>query len=118
MRKYILLALLLVMTLSGCADDPNTEVVGFTVVSTNYGEVIEIAKNEFNTVFAEREGLEITETLTMARTDDNSNVVVQFSYTSDSGDGVYGFEFLKDENGNYDILQQGDDVTIDSLVGE
>ena len=44
------------------------------------------------------------------------NNVVQITYTSDNGDGVYGFEFTKDSYGNWEILQQGEDVTIDNLV--
>ena len=43
-------------------------------------------------------------------------IVVQITYTSDRGDGVYGFEYIKDEYGNWDILQQGENVTIDNLV--
>ena len=55
-------------------------------------------------------------TIVLSRTDEADNIVVQITYTSDNGDGVYGFEFAKDSCGNWEILQQGEDVTIDNLV--
>ena len=117
MKKTILLllALLLVLVSSACSNSPeaNVEVAG---VSVSYGKPIELAKEEFVTIFAELEGLEITETATLSRTDEATNIVVQITYTSDNGDGVYGFEFAKDAYGNWEILQQGEDVTIDNLV--
>ena len=33
-----------------------------------------------------------------------------------NGNGIYGFEYQKDDNGNYELLQQGEDITIDKLV--
>ena len=111
----LLLTLLLVFAASACSNSPeaNVEVAGVTVF---YGKPIELAKEEFETIFAEYEGLKITETATLDRTDDANNIVVQITYTSDNGDGVYGFEFAKDSYGNWEILQQGKDVTIDNLV--
>ena len=117
MKKTILLllALLLAFAASACSNssETNFEVAG---VSVSYGKPIELAKEEFETIFAEYEGLKITETATLDRTDEATNIVVQISYTSDNGDGVYGFEFAKDTYGNWEILQQGEDVTIDNLV--
>ena len=111
----ILLTLLLVLVSSACSNssEANFEVAG---VSVSYGKPIELAKEEFVTIFAEFEGMEITETSTLSRTDEATNIVVQITYTSDNGDGVYGFEFAKDAYGNWEILQQGEDVTIDNLV--
>ena len=117
MKKILLLllTLLLVLVSSACSNSPeaNVEVAG---VSVSYGKPIELAKEEFVTIFAELEGLEITETATLSRTDEATNIVVQITYTSDNGDDVYGFEFAKDAYGNWEILQQGEDVTIDNLV--
>ena len=112
---FLLLALFLAFAVSACSNSPeaNVEVAGVTVF---YGKPIELAKEEFETIFAEYEGLKITETATLDRTDDANNIVVQITYTSDNGDGVYGFEFAKDSYGNWEILQQGKDVTIDNLV--
>lgn len=117
MKKILLLllTLLLAFAASACSNssEANFEVAG---VSVSYGKPIELAKEEFVTIFAEFEGLEIIETATLSRTDKATNIVVQISYTSDNGDGVYGFEFSKDSYGNWEILQQGKDVTIDNLV--
>ena len=111
----LLLTLLLAFAASACSNSPeaNFEVAG---VSVSYGKPIELAKEEFVTIFAEFEGMEITETSTLSRTDEATNIVVQITYTSDNGDGVYGFEFAKDTYGNWEILQHGNDVTIDNLV--
>ena len=117
MRKILLLliTLLLVLVSSACSNSPEAN-VEVAVVLVSYGKPIELAKEEFVTIFAEFEGLEIIETATLSRTDEATNVVVQISYTSNNGDGVYGFEFAKDAYGNWEILQQGEDVTIDNLV--
>ena len=117
MKKTILLllALLLAFAVSACSNSPEAN-VEVAAVSVSYGKPIELAKEEFETIFAEYEGLKITETATLDRTDEATNIVVQISYTSDNGDGVYGFEFAKDAYGNWEILQQGEDVTIDNLV--
>lgn len=111
----LLLTLLLVFAFSACSNSPEANVEE-AAVSVSYGKPIEIAKEEFEAIFAEHEGLEITETVTLSRTDEADNIVVQITYTSDNGDGVYGFEFAKDSCGNWEILQQGEDVTIDNLV--
>lgn len=85
-------------------------------VSADYGKVIEIAKDEFYSVFSEFDDLEINETTTMARSNDENHVVIQFKYESGNGSGIYGFEYQKDGYGNYELLQQGEEVTIDNLV--
>lgn len=116
MKKVLLLLLVLLsaFTICACSHSPNTN---FAVagVTTFYGKPIELAKEEFAGIFAEHE-VEITDTATLSRTDDATNIVVQISYTSDHGDGVYGFEFVKYTYGNWEILQQGENVTIDNLV--
>ena len=117
MKKPLLflLTLLLVLAFSACSNSPEANVEEATV-SVSYGKPIEIAKEEFEAIFAEHEGLEITETVTLSRTDEADNIVVQITYTSDNGAGVYGFEFAKYTYGNWEILQQGEAVTIDNLV--
>ena len=117
MKKTVLLllTLLLVFASSACSNSSDAT-VGVAGVTVFYGKPIELAKEEFETIFAEYKGLEITETATLDRTDEANNIVVQITYTSDNGDGVYGFEFAKDSYGNWEILQQGEDVTIDNLV--
>lgn len=107
--------LLFVFTSSACSNSPEAN-VEVAAVSVSYGKPIEIAQEEFEAIFAEYEGLEITETVTLSRTDEADNIVVQITYASDNGDGVYGFEFSKDTYGNWEILQQGEAVTIDNLL--
>lgn len=117
MKKTILLllALLLAFEVSACSNSPEAN-VEVAAVSVPYGKPIELAKEEFETIFAECEGLEITETATLSRTDEATNIVVQIRYRSDNGDGVYGFEFAKDAYGNWEILQKGEHVTINNLL--
>ena len=81
----------------------------------DYGDAVIVAQNEFNSVFSQFDSLEIAETSTMARTN-NDSLVVQFSYLPDNGSGVFGFEITRDNYGNYEIVRQGKDVTIDNLV--
>ena len=103
------------MVSSACSNssEANFEV---TDVAVSYVKPIELAKEEFETIFSGLEGLEITETVTLSRTDEATNIVVQITYTSDNGDGVYGFEFAKDAHGNWEILQKGEYVTINNLL--
>ena len=103
------------MVSSACSNssEANLEVTG---VAVSYVKPIELAKEEFETIFSGLEGLEIAETVTLSRTDEATNIVVQITYTSDNGDGVYGFEFAKDAHGNWEILQKGEHVTINNLL--
>ena len=104
------------MVACGASNEENNEVITETM-SEDYGNAVIVAQNEFSSVFSEFDGLEITKTSTMVRTNNNT-LVVQFSYLSDNGSGVYGFEITRDDNGNYEIVRQGKDVTIDNLVEE
>lgn len=116
MKKIlVLLAVILVFTLTGCDNAANPDAVT-EIVPADYGKPIEMAQSEFHTIYAEFEELQITNTSTMARTDDEDSIIVQITYSSKNGDGVYGFEFQKDEYGNFEIVQQGEDVTIDNLL--
>ena len=117
MKKTILLllALLLAFAVSACSNSPEAN-VEVAAVSVFYGKTIELAKEEFETIFSGLEGLEITETVTLSRTDEATNIVVRIRYRSDYGDGVYGFEFAKDAYGNWEILQKGEHVTINNLL--
>lgn len=104
------------MAACGVSNEENNEVKTETMPE-DYGNAVIVAQNEFSSVFYEFDGLEITETSTMVRTN-NNRLVVQFSYLSDNGSGVYGFEITRDDYGNYEIVRQGKDVTIDNLVEE
>lgn len=117
MKQNLLLLLVLITTLalSACSNSSDTDTQEERT-TVSYGNPIELANGEFDSIFTEYDGLEITDIATLSRTDEATNIVVQITYTSDHGAGVYGFEYIKDEYGNWDILQQGEDVTIDNLV--
>ena len=120
MKRLLCIITVLVMATSmvacGVSNEENNEVKTETMPE-DYGEAVIVAQNEFNSVFSQFDGLEIAKTSTMVRTNNNS-LVVQFSYLSDNGSGVYGFEITRDDYGNYEIVNQGKDVTIDNLVEE
>ena len=116
MKKLILSLLVILVCITSACADPYEGDLKIESVDISYGESIEIAKKEFETIFSGYEGLRISTVSTMDRTDDADNIVVQITYTSDNGDGVYGFELQKDAYGNWEILQHGEDVTMDNLV--
>ena len=120
MKRLLGIITVLVMATSmaacGVSNEENNEVKTETMPE-EYGDSVIVAQNEFYSVFSQFDGLEIAETSTMVRTN-NSSLVVQFSYLSDNGSGVYGFEITRDDYGNYEIVRQGKDVTIDNLVEE
>ena len=72
--------------------------------------------NNSNSLYLEFENLKIEETTTMARTDEAKEIVVQIEYSSNNGDGVYGFLYNLDDYSNPELLQQGADITIDNLL--
>ena len=118
MKKFFALIIAtLMLTLSACASDSaaQTDVISESVPA-DYGIAIEYAENEFLSIFAEFQELEITDTVTAVRVDDSNTLIVQFTYTSQNGNGVYGFEVRKDEYGNVEILRQGEHVTLNALV--
>lgn len=120
MKRLLGIITVLVMATSmvacGVSNEENNEVKTETMPE-EYGDSVIVAQNEFYSVFSQFDGLEIAETSTMMKTNNNS-LVVQFSYLSDNGSGVYGFEITRDDYGNYEIVRQGKDVTIDNLVEE
>ena len=119
MKRLLGIITVLVMTTSmvACGTSKENNEVKTEIMPDDYGDAVIVAQNEFNSVFSQFDGLEIAETSTMVRTINNS-LVVQFSYLSDNGNGVYGFEITRDDYGNYEIVRQGKDITIDNLVEE
>ena len=113
MVLFVVLSVLVACSAKSTNDEAKTE-----VLSEDYGNAIILAQNEFANAFSEYDKLEIIETHTMVRTNDSNRLIVQFSYLSDDGDGIYGYEILRDEHGSYEIVQQGEEVTIDNLVKE
>ena len=118
MKRLLVFIMVLVSIcgLSGCNGNVPEESPGVESVSSDYGKVIELAKAEFNEVFKEFENLKIEETTTMARTDEAKEIVVQFKYSSSNGNGLYGFLYTIDAYGNHELMQHGEDITIDNLI--
>lgn len=118
MKKVIALvfALFCVLGLVGCNNNTDDSTTKIEVVSADYGKVIELAKAEFAEIFKEFENLQIEEIATMARTDDAKEIVVQIKYSSSNGNGVYGFEYNLDDYANPELIQHGEDITIDNLL--
>ena len=118
MKRIIALSLALVclLGLCGCNNNNADSPAEHEAVSTDYGKVIDLAKEEFAEVFKEFEDVQIEETTTMARTDDAKEIVVQFKYSSSNGNGLYGFLYTIDEYGNHELMQHGKDITIDNLI--
>lgn len=116
MKRIIVLTLALICILGLCGCN-NTMVSSVEImVSKDYGKVIELAKAEFAEVFKEFENVQIEETSTMARTDDSKEIVVQFEYSSSNGNGIYGFLYNLDDYANPELVQHGEDITIDNLL--
>ena len=118
MKRIIVLTLVFICLLSLCGCNNNTAdtTAEHEAVSADYGKVIDLAKEEFAEVFKEFEDVQIEETTTMARTDDAKEIVVQFKYSSSNGDGVYGFLYNLDDYDNPELVQHGEDITIDNLI--
>ena len=118
MKRLLVFIMVLVSIcgLSGCNGNAPEETPGVESVSSDYGKVIELAKAEFNEVFKEFANLKIEETTTMARTDEAKEIVVQIEYSSNNGDGVYGFLYNLDDYSNPELIEHGQDVTIDNLL--
>ena len=112
--KLLIVLLTLVLSLSSCQKPDAVAVT--EVVPADYGVGIELAKEEFDRIFSEFTDLQITETVTASRTDDSGTYIVQITYSSENGDGVYGFVIGKNENGDAEILSHGEDVTVDNLL--
>ena len=113
MALFVMLSILVACNAKSTADEARTE-----ILPQDYGNAIIFAQNEFTNTFSAYDEIEINETHTMVRTNDSNRLIVQFSYLSNNGDGIYGYEILRNEHGGYEIVQQGEEVTIDNLVRE
>lgn len=117
MKRIIALSLALVCLLGLCGCNNNADSPAeHEAVSADYGKVVDLAKEEFAEVFKEFEDVQIEETITMTRTDDAKEIVVQFKYSSSNGDGVYGFLYRLDDYDNPELVQHGEDITSDNLI--
>lgn len=111
------LALVCILALCGCNNNTADTAADNEAVSADYGKVIDLAEAEFAELFKEFENVQIEETATMTRTDDAKEIVVQFKYSSSNGNGVYGFLYNLDNYANPELVQHGEDINSDSLIG-
>ena len=118
MKKWvaIVLTIVFVFGLVGCNNNTDDGTSIHETVSADYGKVIELAKTEFLEIFKEFENVKIEETATMTRTDDAKEIVVQVTYSSNNGNGVYGFTYNLDDYANPELVEHGENITIDSLL--
>ena len=118
MKKLIalVLALVCVLGLVGCNKKAIVSTSECEAVSTDYGKVIDLAKTEFAEIFKEFDNIQIDETSTLIRTEDAKQIVVQITYSSNNGSGVYGFEYNLDDYTNPELIRHGEDITIDILL--
>ena len=111
-----IVAIISIWGLIGCNGNMPSGTTGVKTVSADYGKVVELAKAKFNEIYKEFENLKIEETATMLRTDDAKEIVVQIKYSSSNGNDVYGFLYNLNDYSNPELLQQGEDITIDNLL--
>ncbi len=118
MKKIIALTLAFIclLGLCGCKNNSVDSTAEHEAVSADYGKIINLAKTEFAEIFKEFEDVQIEETTTMTRTDDAKEIVVQIKYSSSNGSGLYGFLYAVDAYENHELMQHGEDITIDNLL--
>ena len=118
MKKIIavILACFCILGTCGCNNNIPDSIAEHEAVTADYGKVIELAKEEFTEVFKEFENIQIEQISTMARTDDSKEIVVQFEYSSNGGNGIYGFLYNLDDYANPELLKHGKEITIDYLL--
>ena len=118
MKKIIavILASFSILGVCGCNNNISDSIAEHEAVVVDYGKVNELAIAEFTEMFKEFENIQIEQMSTMTRTDDSKEIVVQFEYSSNSGNGVYGFLYNLDDYANPEFMKHGEEVTIDNLL--
>ena len=113
----LLLAAALCLSLAGCQKaEVNEEDV--QAIAQEYSKAVVMAKDAFEEKFSGLENLSIENCETLLLPDKDYHIVVVFRYTSDGGDGEYGFECEHDEDGNWVVAQQGENITVENLTGK
>lgn len=130
MKKGILAALLcaLLLTMTGCnavdealgrlgddmkaarLDSPETTDSG---IDWSYVPVVrEMAVSMFTEAFP---NATVTETSVASKNGDGKRVIVTLTYQMDSRTGTYGFDYTRNEQGEYELTRYGDGVNSDDL---
>ncbi len=115
MKKCLLTLICLYLLLAACGKTEEYMETKTEEVPASYGKAIEMAKEAFDAQFADFEDLNITETATAVRADNENRVIVQISYESKNGSGSYGYEYEKNDAGQPELIRQGEEVTADHL---
>ncbi|MBP3523892.1 MAG: hypothetical protein J6M56_10015 [Clostridia bacterium] len=130
MKKGILAALLcaLLLTMTGCnavdealgrlgddmkaarLDTPETTDSG---IDWSYVPVVrEMAVSMFTEAFP---NATVTETSVASKNGDGKRVIVTLTYQMDGRTGTYGFDYTRNEQGEYELTRYGDGVNSDDL---
>lgn len=130
MKKAILAALLcaLLLTMTGCnavdealgrlgddikaakLDTPKTTDSG---IDWSYVPVVrEMAVTMFTEAFP---NANVTETSVASKNGEGKRVIVTLTYQMDNRNGTYGFDYTKNEQGEYELTRYGDGVNSDDL---
>ena len=57
----------------------------------------------------------VTETSVASKNGDGKRVIVTLTYQMDNRNGTYGFDYTKNEQGEYELTRYGDGVNSDDL---
>ena len=130
MKKGILAALLcaLLLTMTGCnavdealgrlgddikASKLDTPQKTDSSIDWSYVPVVrEMAVAMFTEVFP---NATVTETSVASKNGDGKRVIVTLTYQMDNRNGTYGFDYTKNEQGEYELTRYGDGVSSDDL---
>ena len=128
MKRIIICAMLALSlaVLSGCdvLDEAigrlNSKNAGASGIASSGGEmdwsfvpaVREMAVKTFTQGFPEAR---VTETSVATRSGDSRRIIVRISYEMNGKTGDYGFDYEKNETGEYELKRYGDGVSVDDL---
>ena len=130
MKKGILAALLcaLLLTMTGCnavdealgrlgddlkASKLDTPQKTDSSIDWSYVPVVrEMAVAMFTEAFP---NATVTETSVASKNGDGKRVIVTLTYQMDNRNGTYGFDYTKNEQGEYELTRYGDGVSSDDL---
>lgn len=130
MKKGILAALLcaLLLTMTGCnavdealgrlgddikASKLDTPQKTDSSIDWSYVPVVrEMAVAMFTEAFP---NATVTETSVASKNGDGKRVIVTLTYQMDNRNGTYGFDYTKNEQGEYELTRYGDGVNSDDL---
>ena len=130
MKKGILAALLcaLLLTMTGCnAVDEALGRLGDDIKASKLDtpqktdssidwSYVPVVREKAVTMFTEAfPNATVTETSVASKNGDGKRVIVTLTYQMDNRNGTYGFDYTKNEQGEYELTRYGDGVSSDDL---